>query len=218
MKHGIFRLCVLMSVFCCSCVSRMHRAAYEYPRRYEAAWLQNNSVAIAGNGADMKLTKRLLVYECNGQWYLPVNRIHYRKRVIQGSRWMMPYETADISYEDKKQYYLPISAELAGLLCTAARAGMTSQELAPRIQAAELLNALPPQAKPHPILCPVSGGDEPGILLAQTGTHVSPAAIWAYPAAALLFVADIPVTVVSSTVGGIGFALYALLYPAELFR
>ena len=67
-----------------SCISRLHRVAYEYPRTYEGAWLQNNSEAIHHNAADMRLTKRLYVYECSGQWYLPVSRIRYRKSVVQG--------------------------------------------------------------------------------------------------------------------------------------
>lgn len=66
-----------------SCISRMHRVAYEYPRTYEGAWLENNSGPQEGNAADMMLTKRLYVYECNGQWYLPVSRIRYTKKVIQ---------------------------------------------------------------------------------------------------------------------------------------
>lgn len=63
-----------------SCISRMHRVAYEFPRSYEGAWLQNNSEPVNGNGANMKLTKRLYVYECNGQWYLPVSYPLSKKR------------------------------------------------------------------------------------------------------------------------------------------
>ena len=200
-----------------SCISRLHRVAYEYPRTYEGAWLQNNSEAIHHNAANMKLTKRLYVYECNGQWYLPVSRIRYRKSVVQGERWKS-FDIADISYEDKQQYYLPISAELAKILRTASRECMVSHELAPRIHSTKLLNALPPQAKPYPILCPVSGFDEPGVWLAQTDTHVGPSAILAYPAAAILFVADVPVSVVSTTVGYTVAGIYALLYPSQVFR
>lgn len=145
------------------------------------------------------------------------SRIHYRKSVIQGDRWK-PYELADISHEDKQQYYLPISAELAKELCTSRRLGLASHELAPRIQATELLSTLPPQAMPHLILCPVYGEDEAGFWLAQTESHVDSSAIWAYPAAALLFVADVPVTVVSTTVGYTLVGIYALLYPYQVFR
>lgn len=113
-----------------SCVSRLHRVAYEFPRSYEGAWMQNNSEAINDNAANMRLTKRLYVYESNGQWYLPVSRIQYRKSVIQGDR-RKPYEITDISHADKGQYYLPISAELAKELCTSRRLGLVSHELAP---------------------------------------------------------------------------------------
>ncbi|MBR3944923.1 MAG: hypothetical protein IKK15_07495, partial [Akkermansia sp.] len=74
----------LAAVGLSSCVSHLHRVAYEFPRSYEGAWLQNNSESINDYAADMRLTKRLYVYECNGQWYLPVSRIQYRKSVIQG--------------------------------------------------------------------------------------------------------------------------------------
>ncbi|MBR5887685.1 MAG: hypothetical protein IKZ07_05690 [Akkermansia sp.] len=205
-----------------SCISRLHREAYEFPRSYEGVWLENNSVSQDGSAANMKLTKRLYVYECDGQWYLPVSRIQYKKSV----RWYQwkPYEMGDISYEDKQQYYLPISAEFAGILRTPSRLcweppafGSHKSDL---VQSTELLKALPPQAKPYPILCPVSGFDEPGVCLAQTDTHVGPSAILAYPAAALLFVVDVPVTVVSTAVGytiaGIFMPLYIpLKYSAE---
>ena len=206
----------LAAVGLSSCISRLHREAYEFPRSYEGVRLENNSVAIDNNAANMKLTKRLYVYECNGQWYLPVSRIQYKKSV-QWYQWK-PYEMGDISYEDKQQYYLPISAELAKILRTASRECMVSHELAPRIHSTKLLNALPPQAKPYPILCPVSGFDEPGVWLAETDTHVGPSAIWAYPAAALLFLVDVPVTIVSTSVGYTVVGIYALLYPSQIFR
>ena len=49
-----------------SCISRLHRVAYEYPRTYEGAGLEDNSVSTDGDAGSMKLTKRLYVYECNG--------------------------------------------------------------------------------------------------------------------------------------------------------
>ena len=207
----------LAAVGLSSCVSRLHRVAYEFPRSYEGAWLQNNSESINDYAADMRLTKRLYVYECKGQWYLPVSRIQYRKSVIQGDRWK-PYELADISHEDKRQYYLPISAELAKELCTSRRLGLAAHTLAPCIHATELLSTMPPQARPHPILCPVYGEDGAGFWLAETDAHVGPSAIWAYPAAAILFVVDVPVTVVSTTVGYTVVGIYALLYPSQVFR
>ena len=210
-------LCLAVGAGLSSCVSRLHRVAYEFPRSYEGAWLQGNSEAINGNAANMRLTKRLYVYECNGQWYLPVSRMQYRKSVIQGAR-QKAYEISDISHADKRQYYLPISAELAKELCTSRRHGLASHELAPRIQATELLSSLPPQARPHPILCPVYGMDEAEFCLAQTESHVGSSAVWAYPASALLFVVDVPLTVVSTTVGYTVVGIYALLYPSQVFR
>lgn len=59
----------------------MHQVAYEYPRTYEGAGLESNSIATESNAADMKLTKRLYVYEYDGQWYLPVSRICYTRKV-----------------------------------------------------------------------------------------------------------------------------------------
>ncbi len=210
----------LAAVGLSSCISRLHREAYEFPRSYEGVRLENNSVAIDNNAANMKLTKRLYVYECNGQWYLPVSRIQYKKSV-QWYQWK-PYEMGDISYEDKQQYYLPISAEFAGILRTPSRHrwdppafGSHKSNL---VQPTKLLKALPPQAKPHSILCPVSGFDEPGVWLAQTDTHVGPSAIWAYPAAALLFLVDVPVTIVSTSVGYTAYGIYALIYPSQVFR
>lgn len=223
MRLSIFHKILTTTALCLaavglsSCVSRLHRVAYEYPRRYEGAWLQNNSEAINGNAANMRLTKRLYVYECNGQWYLPVSRIQYRKSVIQGDRGK-PYEISDISHADKRQYYLPISAELAKELCTSRRLGLASHVLALRIQATELLSTLPPQARQHPILCPVYGEDEAGFWLAQTESHVGSSAIWAYPVSALLFAVDAPVTVVSTAVGYTVGGIYALLYPSQVFR
>ena len=41
-----------------SCISRLHREAYEFPRSYEGVRLENNSVSQNGNAANMKLTKR----------------------------------------------------------------------------------------------------------------------------------------------------------------
>lgn len=214
-------LCLAAGAGLSSCVSRLHRVAYEFPRSYEGAWLQNNSVAINGNAANMRLAKRLYVYECNGQWYLPVSRIQYKKSV-QWYQWK-PYEMGDISYEDKQQYYLPITEEFARELRAPNRLrwdapAFGSHKSEHLIQSTELIKGLPPQAQPYPILCPVSGFDEPGVWLAETDTHVGPSAIWAYPAAALLFVVDVPVTVVSTTVGYTVVGIYALLYPSQVFR
>ncbi|MCI6980998.1 MAG: hypothetical protein MR894_02130 [Akkermansia muciniphila] len=210
----------LAAVGLSSCISRLHREAYEFPRSYEGVRLENNSVSIDNNAANMKLTKRLYVYECNGQWYLPVSRIQYKKSV-QWYQWK-PYEMGDISYEDKQQYYLPITEEFARELRTPSRHrwdppafGSHKSNL---VHSTKLLKALPPQARPYPILCPVSGFDEPGVWLAQTDTHVGPSAILAYPAAALLFVVDVPVSVVSTTVGYTVAGIYALLYPSQVFR
>ena len=211
----------LAAVGVSSCISRLHREAYEFPRSYEGVRLENNSVAIDNNAANMKLTKRLYVYECNGQWYLPVSRIQYKKSV-QWYQWK-PYEMGDISYEDKQQYYLPITEDFARELRAPSRLrwdapAFGSHKSEHLIQSAELIKALPPQAKPYPILCPVSGFDEPGVWLAETDTHVGPSAIWAYPAAALLFLVDVPVTIVSTSVGYTVVGIYALLYPSQIFR
>lgn len=79
---------LLLTILCAlgmsSCVSRMHQVAYEYPRTYEGAGLESNSVTTESDAGNMKLTKRLYVYECDGQWYLPVSRICYTKKVLQG--------------------------------------------------------------------------------------------------------------------------------------
>lgn len=227
MMKPIFHKILATSALCLaavglsSCISRLHREAFEFPRSYEGVCLESNSVSQNGNAANMKLTKRLYVYECDGQWYLPVSRIQYKKSV-QWYQWK-PYEMGDISYEDKQQYYLPISSEFAGILRTPSRLRWDAPTFGSHksehlLLSTELLNTLPPQAKPYPILCPVSGFDEPGVWLVQTKTHVGPSAIWAYPAAALLFVVDVPVTVVSTTVGYTVAGIYALLYPAEAFR
>ena len=183
-----------------SCISRMHRVAYEYPRTYEGAGLEDNSVSTDGDAGSMKLTKRLYVYECDGQWYLPVSRICYTKKVIQGEPdTSQAYQIANVSHEDKRQYYLPISPEFAGKLRTSSRVRSRQSELTDYITQPMLLTTLPPQAKAYPILMPIADGKN-GDLLVQTDAHVGPSAILAYPAAAVLFVVDIPVTVVSSTV------------------
>ena len=183
-----------------SCISRMHRVAYEYPRTYEGAGLEDNSVSTDGDAGSMKLTKRLYVYECGGQWYLPVSRICYTKKVIQGEPdTSQAYQIANVSHEDKRQYYLPISPEFAGKLRTSSRVRSRQSELTDYITQPMLLTTLPPQAKAYPILMPIADGKN-GDLLVQTDAHVGPSAILAYPAAAVIFVVDIPVTVVSSTV------------------
>ena len=81
MKKICSLLCVLLSVICCSCVSRTYRVVYEHPRTYEGAFLTNNSEPDDDNEADMKLTQRWYVYECEGKWYLPVRRMGFRKKV-----------------------------------------------------------------------------------------------------------------------------------------
>ena len=191
-----------------SCISRMHRVAYEYPRTYEGAGLEDNTDGDAGS---MKLTKRLYVYECDGQWYLPVSRICYTMKVIQVEPdTSQAYQIANVSREDKRQYYLPISSEFAGKLRTASRIRRRQNELTDYITQPKLLTTLPPQAKAYPILMPIAHGKN-GDLLVQTDTHVGPSAILAYPMAALLFVVDIPVTVVSSTVAFTVAGTYILL-------
>ena len=55
------------------------------------------------------------------------------------------------------------------------------------------------------------GGEENGDLLVQTDAHVGPSAILAYPAAAVLFVVDIPVTVASTTFAIMGIIISILL-------
>ena len=199
----------LAAVGLSSCISRMHRVAYEYPRSYEGAWLENNNVPKDGNAANMKLTKRLHVYECDGQWYLPVSRICYTKKVIQVEP-TIAYLIDNVSHEDKQQYYLPISPEFAGKLRTASRHKSSQRELTDYITQTKLLASLPSQAKAYPVLMPI-GGEENGDLLVQTDAHVGPSAILAYPAAAVLFVVDIPVTVASTTVAILGVITSILL-------
>lgn len=48
-------------------------------------------------------------------------------------------------------------------------------------------------------------------MLVQTDAHVGPSAIPAYPAAAVLFVVDIPVTVASTTFAIMGIIISILL-------
>ncbi len=209
-------LYVLLCMMCCSCVSRMHRVAYEFPRTYEGAGLESNSIATESNAADMKLTKRLYVYEYDGQWYLPVSRICYTRKVLQVEPdTSQAYQIANVSREDKRQYYLLISPEFAGKLRTASRVRSRQNELTAYITQPKLLTTLPQQAKAYPILMPIADGKY-GDLLVQTDAHVGPSAILAYPAAALLLVVDIPVTVVSSTVAFIGAGTYLLLFPERL--
>ena len=194
-----------------SCISRLHRVAYEYPRSYEGAGLEDNSVSTGGDAGSMKLTKRLYVYECDGQWYLPVSRICYTMKVIQGEPdTTHAYQIANVSHEDKRQYYLPISPEFAGKLRTASRVRSRQNELTDYITQPKLLTTLPPQAKAYPILMPIAHGRN-GDLLVQTDAHVGPSSILAYPAAALLFVVDIPVTVASTTVAILGVITSILL-------
>lgn len=194
-----------------SCISRMHRVVYEYPRTYEGAGLEDNSVSTGGDAGSMKLTKRLYVYECDGQWYLPVSRICYTMKVIQCEPdSSQAYQIANVSHEDKRQYYLPISPEFAGKLRTASRVRSRQNELTDYITQPKLLTTLPPQAKAYPILMPIAHGRNDDLLV-QTDAHVGPSSILAYPAAALLFVVDIPVTVVSSTVAFIGVGTYVLV-------
>lgn len=206
----------LAAVGLSSCVSRLHRVAYEYPRRYEGAWLENNSVPIDGNAANMQLTKRMYVYECCGEWYLPVYRICYTRKVIQGDP-ETAYRIANVSHEDKRQYYLPISSEFAGKLRTASRHGSRQNELTNHIKPTGLLTSLPQQAKAYPVLMPIYNCENEDLLV-QTDAHVRPSAILAYPAAALLFVVDVPTTVVASTVGYTVAGLYALICPSQVFR
>ncbi len=203
----------LAAVWLSSCVSRMHRVAYEYPRSYEGAWLENNSVPKESDAGNMKLTKRLYVYECDGQWYLPVSRIRYTQKVIQGEPdTSQAYQVAHVSHVDKRQYYLPISPEFAGKLRTASRVrNRQREELAAYVKPTRLLTSLPKQARAYPILMPIHTNSGNGDLLVQTDVHVGPSAILAYPVAAVLFVVDIPVTVVSSTVAFIGVGTSILL-------
>lgn len=219
--HSFFRILAttalcLAAVGVSSCISRLHRVAYEFPRSYEGAGLESNSVDTKGNAANMKLTKRLYVYESGGQWYLPVSRIRYTKKVVQGEP-EMAYRIANVSHEDRRQYYLLISSEFAGKLRTASRFRRRQNELSDYITQPKLLTSLPPQAKAYPILLPIADGRN-GDLLVQTDAHVGPSVILAYPAAAVLFVVDIPVTVVSSAFAFIGAGTYALLYPEKVFR
>ena len=201
----------LAAVGLSSCISRMHRVAYEYPRTYEGVGIEDNSVSTGGDAGSMKLTKRLYVYECDGQWYLPVSRICYTKKVIQGEPdTSQAYQIANVSREDKRQYYLPISSEFAGKLRTASQIWRRQDEFTDYITQHKLLTSLPQQAKAYPILMPIADGKN-GDLLVQTDTHVGPSAILAYPVAAVLFVVDIPVTVVSSTVAFIGVGTYVLV-------
>lgn len=217
MNRVLLLLFLLLSVLCSSCISRMHRVAYEYPRSYEGAWLPNNSEPTDNNAAAMKLTKRLFVYECDGKWYLPVTRISYRKRAQQGDP-DIPYQIADISYADKQPYYLPISAELADYLRTPHHCCTKQKSLTDGIQSPNLLTELPARAKAHPVRRPIYHYGQEGDLLVQTDSRVGPSALWAYPAAALLFVADVPITLVASAADGLYFGIYALLYPGEIFR
>ena len=201
----------LAAVGLSSCISRMHRVAYEYPRTYEGAGLEDNCVSTDGDASSMKLTKRLYVYECDGQWYLPVSRICYTMKVIQVEPdTSQAYQIANVSREDKRQYYLPISSEFAGKLRTASQIWRRQDELTDYITQPKLLTSLPQQAKAYPILMPIALGKN-GDLLVQTDTHVGPSAILAYPMAALLFVVDIPITVVSSTVAFTVAGTYILL-------
>ena len=201
----------LAAVGLSSCISRMHRVAYEYPRTYEGAGLEDNCVSTGGDAGSMKLTKRLYVYECDGQWYLPVSRICYTMKVIQVEPdTPQAYQIANVSREDKRQYYLPISPEFAGKLRTASQIWRRQDELTDYITQPKLLTSLPQQAKAYPILMPIAHGKN-GDLLVQTDTHVGPSAILAYPMAALLFVVDIPITVVSSTVAFTVAGTYILL-------
>ena len=114
------------------------------------------------------------------------------------------------SHEDKQQYYLPISPEFAGKLRTASRHRSSQRELTDYITQTKLLASLPSQAKAYPVLMPI-GGEENGDLLVQTDAHVGPSAILAYPAAAVLFVVDSPVTVASTTVAILGVITSILL-------
>ena len=203
----------LAAVGLSSCVSRMHRVAYEYPRSYEGAWLENNSVPKESDAGNMKLTKRLYVYECDGQWYLPVSRISYTKKVMQGEPVAeLAYQIANVSHVDKRLYYLPISPEFADKLRTASRVrSRQREELAAYVKPTKLLTSLPKQARAYPILMPIHTNSGNGDLLVQTDAHVGPSAILAYPVAAVLFVVDIPVTVASTTVAVIVGGTYVLL-------
>ena len=138
-----------------SCQIRMHRVAYEYPRHYEGLWVPNNSEIREG---ERVLTKRLFLYECDGQWYLPVTRVRYRKYAVHGNTpWH--YHISSVSHDDKSLYYLPIPENIAQLLRSASKDAVRQGDLIPHIPRAELKTSLPARAKAYPILLPLFDSD-----------------------------------------------------------
>lgn len=220
MKTPLLFLLAAMAVGLCSCI-RTHGVLYEAPRSYEGLWMPNNSEAQEHNTADMWVTQRLYLYEAEGRWYLPVRLIRYEQRPNLLGGWSSPpfarrIETA----RDPQTYYLPLPAATAQRLLTPQRSALAPRSLAQGTDATALLPALPPQARAHLIRCPIRDfGDDAGGLISRTATHVSPAALLAYPAAALLSVGvDLPVSLIGTTVGYTAAGIYALCAPGDIFR
>lgn len=209
-------LCVLLSVICCSCVSRTYRVVYEYPRTYEGAFLTNNSEPDDDNEANMKLTQRWHVYECEGKWYLPVRRMGFRKKVRNFSYSDEVWDVAGMTPVDDKTWYLPITAELANELRTPSKESMKHAYLAEGICTAELVASLPSQARAHAIRQPIysySKYAKTPYLLAQTDSHTGASAWLCWPLSAILFAVEIPATVVFNAIAYTGYGVAVLICP-----
>lgn len=132
-------------MFCCAlCVAPVcaacTRAAFEYSRSYEGAFLPNNSKPTDRNTADMKLTQRWSVYECDGQWYLPVHLLSFKKKVECFFLHDEVWKASELAPADKQTvWYLPISAELAEQLRSPCRLNLRHEHLGERINAFSLL-------------------------------------------------------------------------------
>lgn len=215
-----------------SCQIRMHRVAYEYPRHYEGLWVPNNSGIREG---ERVLTKRLFLYECDGQWYLPVTRVRYRKYAVHGNTpWH--YHISSVSHDDKSLYYLPIPENIAQLLRSASKDAVRQGDLIPHIPRAELKTSLPARAKAYPILLPLFDSDtsyydygcwhwpsdpayrpdNSGGVVAEAGVDVALSALWAYPAAVILYVVDVPASVVYWCSGWMRDGFYLIFCPRKL--
>lgn len=219
-RNILFPLAALLLGSLTSCI-RTHGVLYEAPRSYEGLLIPNNSEAQNHNTADMKVTTKLYLYEAAGKWYLPVRRISYVQRPNVLGGWSSPpFERTIETERDPQTYYLPLPMETAKRLLTPRRSALSPRSLAQNANTDALLTTLPPNARARLIRCPIRDfGNDGGGLISRIGTHVSPSAAIAYPAAALLAVgADLPVSLLGSAILYTAGGVYALLYPAEVFR
>lgn len=119
---------------------------------------------------------------------------------------------------------------------TASEEATRQEDLIPHIHRAELKTSLPARAKAYPILLPLFDSDtsyydygcwhwpsdpayrpdNSGGVVAEAGVDVALSALWAYPAAVILYVVDVPASVVYWCSGWMRDGFYLIFCPRKL--